>query len=54
MDDDDDDPSNAFMFEVPADFELVEKPAFLPDGEEIKGAFIVMLLDQGWFLGRFS
>ena len=34
---------HAFMFEVPADCELIEKPAFLPDGEAIKGAFIVML-----------
>ena len=54
LDDDDDDPSNAFMSEVPADFELIEKPAFLPDGGAIKGAFILILLEQGWFLGKFS
>ena len=52
--DGDDDPSNAFMFEVPVDFELIEKPAFLPDGAAIKGTFILMLLEQGLFLGKFS
>ena len=54
LDDDDDDPINEFMFEVLADCELIEKPAFLPDGEAIKGAFIVMFFEQDWFLGKFS
>ena len=54
LDDGDDDLGNAFMFEVPADFELIAKPVFLPDGEAIKGTFILMLFEQGWFLGKFS
>ena len=47
LDDGDDDLGNAFMFEVPADFELIAKPVFLPDGEAIKGTFILMLFEQG-------
>ena len=39
LNDNDDAPSNAFMFEVPVDFGLIEKPAVLPDGAAIKGAF---------------
>ena len=42
------------MFKMPGDFELIEKPAFLPDDAAIKGAFILVLLEKGWFLGKFS